>query len=357
MFILERDLSVLIIDDDADMRKSIVSYLEDVGFSVFQASGGRQGLEKFLQHQPDLVFTDLMMPEVDGIAVVQEITRLSPATPVVVVSGNGSVSYAMEAVRKGAWDYVTKPILDFALIDEVMTRVLESAERKRTKSGSIELLAGGIAHDFRNILSGIAGNLYIAQATLGESHQSAAAIKRAEQGGVRASELAEKLMNLSRPASLPRKGVALSGAIEECLALSLAGDDIIARVELAAGLPDAFLNAGELCQVLNNLILNAAQAMPLGGELSILADAVELGAVNPFALAGGRYILLRLCDTGVGIAPEVLTKVFQPHFTTKSTGTGLGLVSVKAVMERNGGGVVLDSTLGRGTSVLLMIPT
>jgi signal transduction histidine kinase len=357
MVTLDRELSILIIDDDADMRKSIVSYLEDTGCTVYQASGGRQGIESFGLHHPDLVFTDLMMPEPDGLAVVQEITRLSPATPVVIVSGNGSVSYAMDAVRKGAWDYVTKPILDFSLLDEVMERVLERAGQKKARSCGIEQLAGGIAHDFRDLLTGIAGNLHLAQANLGASHQSAAALKRAEQGGVRANELAEKLLHLSQPGALSRKLVSVPGAVEECLALSLAGrTEISARVDFAEQLPDAAMDAGELCQVLNNLILNAAQAMPLGGEISILGDTVNLGADNVHALAAGRYVSLRLSDTGEGIPPGILPKVFDPHFTTKKNGTGLGLASVQAVMVSNGGGVELVSYPGRGTSALLLIP-
>jgi DNA-binding NtrC family response regulator len=205
MYTLERELSVLVIDDDADLRRSIVSYLDDVGFTVIQASGGRQGIEQFRLQRPDLVLTDLMMPEVDGLAVVREVTRLSPGTPVVVLSGNGSVHYAMDAIRNGAWDYITKPVLDFALLDEVMGRVFERARSVKEQSSVLGQLAGGIAHDFRNVLTDIAGNLYLAQVHLEATHESAAAIKRAEEASQRANELTEKLMMLSKPGLHPRK--------------------------------------------------------------------------------------------------------------------------------------------------------
>jgi DNA-binding response OmpR family regulator len=205
MFSSERELSVLVIDDDADLRRSIVSYLDDVGFTVYQASGGRQGIERFLQLRPDLVFTDLMMPEVDGVAVVAELHRLSPGTPVVVLSGNGSVHYAMDAIRNGAWDYVTKPVLDFSLLDEVMERVLERARSLKEQASALEHLAGGIAHDFRNILTGIVGNLFLAKVHLDASHESTAAINKAEEASLHANELAGKLMNLSKPAVRPGK--------------------------------------------------------------------------------------------------------------------------------------------------------
>jgi DNA-binding response OmpR family regulator len=205
MFTLERERSVLVIDDDDDLRRSIVSYLDDVGFTVHQASGGRQGVEQFQLHRPDLVITDLMMPEVDGLAVVREITRLSPGTPLIVLSGNGSVNYAMDAIRGGAWDYVTKPVLDFALLDEVMRGVFQRARSGKEQSCAMEQLAGGIAHDFRNILTGIVGNLYLAKAQPDVSHEAAAAITKAEEASRCANELAEKLMKLSKPSAGPFK--------------------------------------------------------------------------------------------------------------------------------------------------------
>lgn len=136
----DRNLSVLTIEDDEGMRQSIVSYLEDLGVAIFQASGGRQGVELFAQHRPDIVFTDLMMPEVDGLAVVKEIRRNSPETPVVVISGTGSVSYAIEAVREGAWDYITKPIGDFSIIDRIIDQVLNRSRELKEEIASRETL-------------------------------------------------------------------------------------------------------------------------------------------------------------------------------------------------------------------------
>jgi len=126
-----QNLRVLIIDDDPYILKSISIYLEDLGFEVYQAGGGRQGIEMFEAVTPNLVFTDLMMPDVDGLMVVQEITAKSPDTPVVIISGNGSIDFAIDAVRNGAWDYITKPIHDFSVIDIITDRVLDRAREKR----------------------------------------------------------------------------------------------------------------------------------------------------------------------------------------------------------------------------------
>lgn len=132
--------SVLIIDDDTALRRSIVSYLQDSGYHVHEADGGQDGLRQFAQLKPDLVLTDLMMPGLDGLGVVNAIRQSSPDTPVVVISGNGSVSYAIETVRQGAWDYVTKPIHDFSTLEQVIGRVNERvAEITSTRNREAEL--------------------------------------------------------------------------------------------------------------------------------------------------------------------------------------------------------------------------
>lgn len=119
--------SILVIDDDTALRRSVVAYLQDSGYQVHEASGGQEGLRLFDRLHPDLVLTDLMMPELDGLAVVTAIKHTSPDTPVVVISGNGSVNYAIETVRQGAWDYITKPIHDFSALEQVIARVHERA--------------------------------------------------------------------------------------------------------------------------------------------------------------------------------------------------------------------------------------
>jgi len=117
--------SVLIIDDDPALRRSIVAYLQDSGYQVHEADGGHEGLRLFAKLKPDLVLTDLMMPELDGLGVVTAIRQTAPDTPVVIISGNGSVSYAIETVRQGAWDYITKPIHDFTSLEQVIDKVNE----------------------------------------------------------------------------------------------------------------------------------------------------------------------------------------------------------------------------------------
>lgn len=125
--------SLLVIDDDPLMRRSIALCLADYGYQVLQAEDGSQGVALFDQHRPDLVLTDLMMPGLDGVGVVRAIRERTDEVPVVVISGNGSVAYAIEAMRQGAWDYITKPIHDFSELDRVISQSLERVEQKRAE--------------------------------------------------------------------------------------------------------------------------------------------------------------------------------------------------------------------------------
>jgi DNA-binding NtrC family response regulator len=140
MTLADRNLTVLVIEDDEGVRQSIVSYLVDTGLEVIEATGGREGIELFERDRPDIVFTDLMMPEVDGLAVVEEIRKMSPETPLVVISANASVAYAIETVRKGAWEYITKPIGDFTVFDRIIDQALDRAHEMKTENANRENL-------------------------------------------------------------------------------------------------------------------------------------------------------------------------------------------------------------------------
>ena len=148
------DRSILVIDDDTALRCSIVDYLEDTGYLVHQAAGGHEGVSMFQTFQPDLVLTDLMMPELDGLGVVTAICKSSPDTPVVVISGNGSVSYAIEAVRQGAWDYITKPIHDFAQLEAVINRVFARSQAQQAARKQVTELEQSVS-DYATKLKGI----------------------------------------------------------------------------------------------------------------------------------------------------------------------------------------------------------
>lgn len=134
-------VQVLTIDDEAGIRQSIAAYLEDSGFEVRQAENGRVGMQRIREQRPDVILCDLRMPEADGMAVLQMVTEEAPEVPFIVVSGAGVLGEALEALRKGAWDYIPKPIQDMAVLEHTIARAIERARlirENQTYRGNLE---------------------------------------------------------------------------------------------------------------------------------------------------------------------------------------------------------------------------
>jgi putative two-component system response regulator len=129
----EEDMSVLYIDDERLVREALAGFLERVGFTVYQAENGREGLEKLVAHEPSVVLVDLKMPGLDGLQVLAEINAASPQTPVIIVSGAGMMADVIEALRLGAWDFLTKPVQDMAILEHTVTKALERARMMRER--------------------------------------------------------------------------------------------------------------------------------------------------------------------------------------------------------------------------------
>jgi putative two-component system response regulator len=124
----ETEIRILVVEDDVLMRMSLVTFLQDNGYHVLQAKDGQEGLDVFRRQAPDLVLLDLRMPKLDGLDVLEAITKESPEIPVIIVSGAGSVNDAIKTLKLGAWDYITKPIVDLALLEHAINKSLERAE-------------------------------------------------------------------------------------------------------------------------------------------------------------------------------------------------------------------------------------
>lgn len=142
---LKSVVKLLTIEDEEFVRESIVAYFEDSGYEVISAQDGEEGIAKFKQEAPDIVLTDLRMPKMSGFEVVKEIHSSNPDTPIVVVSGTGVIQDSIEAIRMGAWDYVTKPISDMAVLEHIVDKVLERAELKRAQKNYHEFLEEEVA--------------------------------------------------------------------------------------------------------------------------------------------------------------------------------------------------------------------
>ena len=270
-----------------------------------------------------------------------------------------------QAALVGAVDERTRSLRD--AVEELRRVALlrESTEAQLRQSQRLESLgrlAGGIAHDFNNLLTVILGSISLAREGVPESSESGADLRTAEQAAHRGSDLTRKLLAFARRQTVEPQVVDLNALMRDLQPIvhSLLGERVRVVEDLAPGLWQVLVDHGQLEQVVTNLVVNARDAMPNGGTLTISTRNVELGAdagtTDP--IAPGEYVRLEVTDTGVGMSPEVLQRVFEPFFTTKELGqgTGLGLATVYGIVRQSGGDIALHSALGNGCRVTIHLP-
>ena len=288
-----------------------------------------------------------------------------------VLGGDPVVGLASDAVlqaRDGSERTVTRtgsPILDASgapvgvvlVFQDQSERVRWEEERARTeRAESLGVLAGGIAHDFNNILTGILGNVSLAKVHASEGDALWSRLGEAERALDQATRLVRQLMSLSRSGSPVTEAASILDIIDQSASLALSGSRVSYQIH---GPDDAWavnVDTTQISRVVQNLVINAEQAMPDGGELAIEVTHVTLTAASPFPLEPGRYVKVRFADEGVGIAPDAMSRIFDPYFTTKRSGTGLGLAVAYTNVAKHGGHITVTSQLGQGTTFDVYLP-
>ena len=245
----------------------------------------------------------------------------------------------------------------YSFIRDITERRLMQEERvKGQKLESLGVLAGGIAHDFNNILTGILGNISFARKFIDESHRSSKILEQAEKASRRASDLAHQLLTFAKGSQPIKKTVSARQIIAASAALVLHGSNVQSSITIPDNLDAIDADEGQISQAFNNIIINAAQSMPNGGTIAIAAENISLDAVNRMNLAAGNYLKVTVSDTGCGISAEDQKRIFDPYFTTKPTGNGLGLASAYSIISKHGGHITVRSIVGKGTTFYLLLP-
>jgi PAS domain S-box-containing protein len=242
------------------------------------------------------------------------------------------------------------------LRDISLERKIEDQNVRSQKLESLGLLAGGIAHDFNNLLTAVLGNVSIALHDLPADSELAGVLQSAAGACRRARQLATQLLTFSRGGAPVKKVQPAAPTVREAAELALRGAPVVLEMRVAEPLDLVEVDEGQLSQAVNNLVLNARQAMPDGGRVNIALDNATLAPADRLPLPPGRYVRIAVHGNGVGIAPDHLPKVFDPYFTTKQSGSGLGLASVHSIITRHGGYVSVESEPGRGTRFAIYLP-
>ena len=282
------------------------------------------------------------------------VADLPPQTRLVTRSGRRRLVEGCCAPIHAADSRVTGIVM--VLRDVTEQERLEQELVRATRLESVGVLAGGIAHDFNNILTAVMGNLALAQLDLPEDSPAGGSVRSAEKAALRARDLTQQLLTFAKGGDPVRAAVQLETVVREMAAFALHGSRVKAHYDLAPNLWPADADKGQIGRVVQNLVINAVQAMPQGGTLRIVARNDPHGGLNQPGLSPGNYIQMSIADTGEGIKPENLARIFDPYFTTKQTGTGLGLAAVYSIIKKHRGHIEVESLPGEGTTFRFWLP-
>jgi PAS domain S-box-containing protein len=304
--------------------------------------------------------------------IINELTRKPCDNPVDKVLSTGSIVNLENhtvLIGKSGVEYVIAdsgaPIKDrdgktigviLVFRDNTEKQKTQEAMQKAQQLESIGVLAGGIAHDFNNLLSGLFGYLDLARESLKRGEEPGQYIEKAFSVFGRAKDLTGQLLTFSKGGAPARKIALLAPLVRDAVHFALSGSTITCRFTIAPDLWPASFDENQISQVVDNVVINARDAMPMGGTISVTADNIPTGSPLPSDLVKGNFVRICVSDQGTGISPEHLPRIFDPFFTTKQKGSGLGLATAYSIVKRHDGVITANSELGKGATICMFLP-
>ncbi|MEW6374544.1 MAG: ATP-binding protein [Thermodesulfobacteriota bacterium] len=376
---------ILVVDDEKEIRDFLLKALTRIaGFRVELAENGEEALKKIKSEQFDLVLTDLKMPKIDGLQLVSEISKFNPDILTVMMTGHGTIDSALEAMKCGASDYLTKPLN----LDEMFVRLqkvleerqrfvrlrdfaaqLEKANQELRKIDDMKSEFVSVAsHELRTPLTAIKNAVQlILSGKAGEVNETQTKfLSMAERNINRLTNILNNLLNLSRIESGKVEMKFEDIELKELLELTASslkpqadGESIQIALEVSEQLPAVFGDHDKIEQILINLIGNAIKFTPDGGQIRITANPVQ----KEGDAEGREMVAVSIKDTGIGIPQEHLNAVFDKFHQVEGSlhrsvsGTGLGLAITKGLVEAHQGKIWVESEVGKGSTFTFTLPT
>ena len=403
---------ILVVDDDEGGRYLKMHLLRKNGYGVEGAGTGRAAIECCEAASPDLVLLDMRLPDIHGVEVCRQIKADFPGVAVLQTSAaitsphdralaleGGADGFLVEPIEPEELLATVKALLRMRSAEQELRRLndrlaaeaaertnqlletnqkleIETAERRKAeevlwhtqKLEAVGQLTGGIAHDFNNLLAVIVGSMEVIRAAFesdGEMPRSRILrlLKASESATDRATKLTQQLLAFARRSTMKFDVVALDEVVVGCepfLRRAL-GETIALKLSFEPALWACRIDTAQFEAAILNLVVNARDAMPSGGTLSITTSNVVIDAAQArrtAELTEGPYVVVRISDTGTGMDPDVAARAFEPFFTTKDVGrgTGLGLSQVYGFVRQSDGHITLETKPGAGTTFRLYLP-
>ncbi len=375
--------NIMIVEDNATVAEDCCESLKALGYDVTAiVASGEECIEKVYAEPPDAVLMDIhLRDEMDGIEAAERIQGRFDI-PVVFLSAYSDRGLIERANRVGSFGYLVKPFneralyatLEMAIYKGKVEKERKQAEKDRAKledqlrqsqkMESIGTLAGGIAHEFNNILGIIVGNTELALNDVPEWNQARHNLGEVMKASLRARDVVKQILDFSRQRKQESKPIRITPVWEESLKLLRASIPTTVEILQNFSAHDDTIrgDTAQIRQILMNLCANAAHAMrEKGGVLEVSLENIELNQDAPALhpdLTAGNYVLLTVSDTGHGIAPEIVGRIFDPYFTTKKVGegTGMGLSVALGIVSNHGGAIRVESGRGQGSTFQVFLP-
>jgi len=240
--------------------------------------------------------------------------------------------------------------------DVTSNKKIEEERIRSSKLESLGVLAGGIAHDFNNLLTGIIGNASLARMLCNPEDKVYKRLTELEDASLRAKDLTQQLLTFAKGGAPIKKTTSIASLLRDSATFAMRGSNITCDFSIPEDLSPVEVDEGQITQVIHNLIINAEQAMPKGGLIKVSAGNISVSPSTGLPVQDGEYIKITVSDTGIGIPKENLIRIFDPYFTTKEEGSGLGLATVYSIIKNHGGYVTAESESGAGTTFYIYLP-
>jgi len=336
-----------------DLNGHIVSYnkkflrLWDIPDSMMASRNGEEVLSFVMGMVKD-------QPKV--LAKIRELQAHSDLESLDIMELMDGRVFELHTIPQRISDVCVGRVLNYRDITE--RKNLELERLRHEKLESLGLLAGGIAHDFNNILTGILGNISLAQTDDNTKEYILEVLKEAEGATFRAKGLANQLLTFAKGGTPLKEVQTISNLVKESTEFALRGSTVRAHFVLPDNLWRLNFDKDQMGQVFQNLVINAMQVMSNGGVIEIVGENLTISPEDKreFFIKDGKYVKLEIKDTGGGIPGNILTKIFDPYFTTKQNGSGLGLAVTYSIIKKHGGYITVISKVGSGTTFTILLP-
>ena len=366
--------TVLVVDDEADIREVLSIALADMGYRPLAAENAAQAFDLFVETRPDIVVTDIKMPGGDGITLLRKIKRENPETEVVMITGHGDMNLAIRSLKYEATDFITKPI-DVDALDIALNRALEKITlraRLRDYTRSLEqlvqekselqdhlaalgLMIGSISHGMKGLITNLEGGLYLVSSGLDKAD-----LKRAREGCTAARETVERIRRMvldilysAKKRELKRLPVPVADFTDELISLirpraTDTGIELNCRIEADAGV--MVVDARSLQAALINILDNAVDAC-------LAAPRTQPRRIDFSVSTTEDAVVFSVADNGVGLDPATRERLFALFYSTKACeGTGLGLFITQRIVHQHGGSITAAGAPGKGARFTVKVP-